>query len=261
MSLTPENAAAVEKVKEALERLLTFLPSQDDAAPQDAKIPAAYCYVRWSDIKAGREALAALLASPPTAGARTDDALAASAPDAFKALGKWLAEKLNVDDWNNVEPLLFACIDTAFPRPSPLGAEQEPVQGAHEPGMENPYPPKATGTPCGDCGEYQSTIQIPMPPHWASSSSHRTFCVDACIASEILKLVYFHGVRTINSCCGHSREKLQPSVIVVEEHIGIMEALGYERDPDYADRRDIFLIPADRVKHIGPGSAPGGVKP
>lgn len=57
-----------------------------------------------------------------------------------------------------------------------------------------------------------------------------TICVDRCIKDEILWLLN-QGVQTRNSCCGHGTEN--PSVLIRNESIDLIQSLGYEVDFDY----------------------------
>ncbi len=105
---------------------------------------------------------------------------------------------------------------------------------------------------CGECGDQKSSITIWMPPHWVASRDPRCFSVDACIASEIMKLMH-HGIRTMNCCCGHGTDD---GIVLVEENEKTrytMEQLGYGIKNELTPCGDTqYIIPKDRIKHIGP---------
>jgi len=111
---------------------------------------------------------------------------------------------------------------------------------------------------CGNCGEYKSSITLWMPPHWTAARSERCFSVDACIASEMAKLIYHYGVRTVNCCCGHGVDDGMVIVNQDEKTKNTMQQLGYERANGFTASGDIFyVIPKERIKHIGPNPQPG----
>lgn len=107
---------------------------------------------------------------------------------------------------------------------------------------------------CGECGEYKSQVTIYMPVHWTAANEKRCFSVDACIASEIRKLIFLHGVRTVNCCCRPG--KLDGCVLVQDDtktrHT--MQQLGYIEHPHIVSGALNFLIPQERIKHIGPSN-------
>ncbi len=92
---------------------------------------------------------------------------------------------------------------------------------------------------CGTPQTYESTVSIPMPNDWVSDKVHRSFTVDACIWPEIHHLVHMHGIRTLNSCCGHGFRHMGPWVIVAEDSYIKMAQLGYKTQED---RPDMFTL-------------------
>lgn len=97
---------------------------------------------------------------------------------------------------------------------------------------------------CGHPGSYESRIELYKPPHWTTAKGP-TYSVDACIASEIERLVRAHGVRTIESCCGHG---LNDGYITTDEaSYPTMFALGYK-----PDKYGHFMLDTHKIKHIGP---------
>jgi len=84
-----------------------------------------------------------------------------------------------------------------------------------------------------EMGTYAATVSMQTPTEkWVG--------VDVCIATEVGRL-WMSGVTTLASCCGHG--ELEPTVVVAEESIGRMRALGYENARlYYADRDDIFIL-------------------
>lgn len=88
-------------------------------------------------------------------------------------------------------------------------------------------------------GDYENMI-IDWNP-WRN----RTCSLDTCIYAEI-KYLWFLGIETIGSCCGHN---ITYGVITVaHECISQMEMLGYERNPHLQRYKNFFYPKSIRVK-------------
>jgi len=70
---------------------------------------------------------------------------------------------------------------------------------------------------------------------------HGGIPVDLCIGKEIEFLIN-HGVITVGSCCGHGKE--DPTALVLEESISILESLGYNSESisNYHNKKGIYKI-------------------
>ncbi len=97
--------------------------------------------------------------------------------------------------------------------------------------------------PCGWGQDYKVMVTYKMPKHWITEKGY--FGIDGCISEEIEFLIRA-GVRTLNSCCGHTLkgEVGKPWVIVDEKSIVRMLELGYENQehPEDKTRKDIFYL-------------------
>ena len=75
-------------------------------------------------------------------------------------------------------------------------------------------------------GEYKNTVEMHTPFTYNLGGRDKdTACIDGCIASDIAYL-WYNGVKTLNSCCGHG--KIPAGVIVADCSIEIMKSLGYK---------------------------------
>lgn len=106
-------------------------------------------------------------------------------------------------------------------------------------------------------GDHTNTVPA-VAPWW---SSYRFIDLDRCLWAEVIWL-WHKGVVTLNSCCGHN--KVDPTILVAEESIPLMETLGYEHweNPMDAARRDGFIAKSvARVREVDGGAAKkkGGV--
>ena len=108
---------------------------------------------------------------------------------------------------------------------------------------------------CGHPGDYKSRVILWMPYHWMTAKEQRYFDVDACIASEVNRLINRYCIRTIESCCGHG---IEDGYICVEEAaVDTMLRLGYEHLSGLP--KEFFKIRATNIKHIGPSPKQKGV--
>lgn len=86
-------------------------------------------------------------------------------------------------------------------------------------------------------GTHAGNVNL-VAPDWLKESYPNGVCIDVCIALEITNL-WNAGVKTLNSCCGHGATAA--SIVVADESINEMIELGYQLDPNYPNRSDIFL--------------------
>jgi hypothetical protein len=119
---------------------------------------------------------------------------------------------------------------------------EKPPDDAYDEGTLKPLylaKPDAKSHLCGyaEIGSHTGNILM-VAPDWLKEQQPNGVCIDVCIALEISNL-WKMGVKTCNSCCGHG--KLPASIVVYEESIEKMVELGYELDPFYKNRNDIFL--------------------
>jgi hypothetical protein len=87
-----------------------------------------------------------------------------------------------------------------------------------------------------DIGSYDNQRWVYAPTHMPKSNG---YCLDNCIAEEVLKL-WREGITTTGCCCGHN--KVEPYIGVIDSDIEKMKAMGYQVQPNtlYPDRQDGF---------------------
>lgn len=86
-----------------------------------------------------------------------------------------------------------------------------------------------------DFGTYKHTVGMKCP-HIKRNDGW--VCIDICISQEIAEL-WYKGVKTLNSCCGH--QKLLSSVIVAPESYGTMQTLGYSEGTAQSGLPEFYL--------------------
>lgn len=79
-----------------------------------------------------------------------------------------------------------------------------------------------------DFGSYENSTAVKLP--W----DDRIVDIDKCILGEV-ELLWSHGIRTIESCCGHN--KTFGYIAVEQQFILPMIKLGYE---PYGGRKNVF---------------------
>lgn len=86
-----------------------------------------------------------------------------------------------------------------------------------------------------EIGSYDNQVELPAPPHiieWAKKTNFSlggdrlTVCIDRCLEKEI-KALWYEGITTTNSCCGHNMPGLA-HIMVIPEDIAWMKAHGYK---------------------------------
>jgi len=89
-------------------------------------------------------------------------------------------------------------------------------------------------------GEYKNTVEMITPFKFDLGGGKRTHaCIDCCIASEIAYL-WYNGIETLNSCCGHGL--LGASVFVKKKSVSKMLELGYKLSTEKSANPDVHFV-------------------
>ncbi len=92
----------------------------------------------------------------------------------------------------------------------------------------------------------QKQVTVKIPPsidlryNSPDQEKRKTVSIDKCMVEEI-KYLWSKGIRTMGCCCGHG-DKEKASILVLDEDIEKMQALGYEHwsNPMDKNRKDGF---------------------
>lgn len=102
--------------------------------------------------------------------------------------------------------------------------------------MRDVCPPNVRCSCSARCGEHTQTVVMVTP-------GRKLVSIDICIATAVGWL-WFFGVETLASCCGHGERR--PTVAVDPESVDLMRDLGYEQ----ATKADNPFLPENEMWYL-----------